>query len=213
MFQFNQIAAYERDNIQPTDPKHLVTKKYVDDAVAAGGGGGASGLQVVSVSDVNITANFAGLTGKGTATLSYRLLKDTAGSSFLSALFGMKLTLTAPWTPSVSNTPTELVAAAHIPGQEYYNGLPIPVDSTLGSNDYKTVAQIHLYRAVRSARGNVIQTDAPIKIGRIVCTNDGGGSGTTKLAVVFSYNQPIPVPSGQGAFYVMRYEGLPAMPI
>lgn len=211
MFEFNRVVGYSEDSIEPTDPKHLVTKKYVDDAVG-GGGGGSGGISLVSASNVNVTANFAGLQAVGGEALySHRIMKDSATGDVLSALFGLKITLRNPWTPTVSNNPTELVAGAHIPGQEYYRGLPIPPDPSLGNRNFKTVAQIHLYRALPSNGINLIQTDNPIKIGRIVCVNDSTGSGWTKLFVVFSYNQALAVPTGTGAFYVMRYEGLPTM--
>lgn len=211
-FQFNQVIEYVNNaGDRITEDNHLVTKKYVDDKVAAGGGG-AGGVSVVSATSVNVTANFPGLNGKGTALYSHRLLKNDADGSVLSAIFGLKLTMTASWTPTPSNTPVQFVDAAHIPGLQYYQGLPIPPDTSLGGN-YKTVAQIHLYRVVTTNGMSLIQNDAPIKLGRIVCLNDTAGQGKTKLYLVVSYNQAIPVPQGTGAFYTMRYEGLPTMPI
>lgn len=210
-FTFNRIIQYTNANIQPTDDKHLVTKKYVDDRVAANAGS-AGGVSVVSASNVNVTANFPGLNGKGTALYSHRLLKNDADGSILSAIFGLKLTLTGAWTPTASSAPVQFVDDAHIPGLQYYQGLPIPPDTSLGGN-YKTVAQVHLYRTVTTNGISLIQNDTPIKLGRIVCLNDTAGQGKTKLYLVVSYNQAIPVPQGTGAFYTMRYEGLPTMPI
>lgn len=210
-FTFNRLIQYTNVNLQPTEDTHLTTKKYVDEKVASAGGG-AGGVSVVSATSVNVTANFPGLNGKGTALYSHRLLKNDADGSVLSAIFGLKLTLTASWTPTASNAPSQFVDATHIPGLQYYQGLPIPPDTSLGGN-YKTVAQIHLYRVVTTNGMSLIQNDAPIKLGRIVCLNDTAGQGGTKLYLVVSYNQAIPVPQGTGAFYTMRYEGLPTMPI
>lgn len=211
-FMFNQVIEYENNaGNRITQDNHLVTKKYVDDAVAANAGS-AGGVSVVSATSVNVTTNFPGLNGKGTALYSHRLLKNDADGSILSAIFGLKLTITSAWTPTASNAPVQFVDGAHIPGLQYYQGLPIPPDTSLGGN-YKTVAQIHLYRVVTTNGISLIQNDSPIKLGRIVCLNDTAGQGRTKLYLVVSYNQAIPVPQGTGAFYTMRYEGLPTMPI
>lgn len=195
----------------PVDDFDAVTKKYVDDAIQAGGGGGGpAGVDLLSVADIDITPNIASLAGKGTLKLSYNLMTANNGASVLSALFGMKLELTAAWTPGNVNAPMILPATVHIQGDSYYKGLPIPPDTTLGGN-YKTVAQIQLIRVVPTGGVNLPQIDTPIHIGRLVCLNSTGADPKTQLFAVFNYTSAIPVPQGTGAFYVMRYEGLPSM--
>lgn len=201
--------------VDPVDDFDAVTKKYVDDKVAAGGGGGVTGpagVDIVSVADLDVTKSIATLTGKGTLKLSYNMLTANKGTSVLSALFGMKLELTAPWTPGTGNVPMILPEAAHIPGDSYYKGLPIPPDATLGGN-YKTVAQLMATRVVPTGGINMPQVDKPIHIGRLVCLNKAGADAKTQLFIVFNYAGALPIPAGTGAFYVMRYEGLPSIVI
>lgn len=189
----------------PTNKNHAANKQYVDDAVAQAGGG----IALEKLTDVDITASITSLSGKGTLTFSSRVMRDTATKDVISAMFGMKLTLTAPWNPGESTTPAVL-AGCQINGEEYFKGLPVPVDSTLQGGSFKTVAQIQLIRVVPTSGVNLPQADSPLQIGRIVCKIDGGN---TKLYAVFKHNSDIAVPTGTGAFFTVRYEGLPTMVI
>lgn len=137
------------------------------------------------------------------------MTRDPDTKDVLSALFGMKITLTAPWNPGDSTTPVEL-PGCQIAGDQYFKGLPIPVDTTLQGGSFKTVGQIGLIRVVPTGGVNMPQADSPLMIGRIVCAIDGGN---TKLYAVFKHNADIAVPTGTGAFFTVRYEGLPTMVI
>lgn len=207
-FHINLDRACELTNlVDPRRDYDAAHKKYVDDAVARAGGGG--GIALEKLTDVNITASITSLSGKGTLTFSSRVMRDSATRDVISAMFGMKLTLTAPWNPGESTTPA-ILAGCQINGEEYFKGLPVPVDSTLQGGSFKTVAQIQLIRVVPTSGVNLPQADSPLQIGRIVCKIDGGN---TKLYAVFKHNSDIAVPTGNGAFFVMRYEGLPTMSI
>lgn len=204
-FHLNLDRACELINlVDPRNNYDAAHKKYVDDAVSRAGG-----FTIERLTDVNVTSSIMSLNGKGTMTFSSRLMRDSTTQDVLSALFGMKLTLTAPWNPGDSTTPA-LLGGCQINGTEYFKGLPVPVDTTLQSGDFKTVAQIDLIRVVPTGGVNLPQNDAPIRIGRIVCKIDGGN---TKLYAVFNYNNDVAVPSGTGAFFTVRYEGLPTMTI
>lgn len=208
-FVFSHIAKYRNESTQPSDPTHLVTKKYVDDAVSGAGGGG---LKIEAVRDVDVTSAFPGLSGLGTALYTHKLIKDTTDGSVLSALFGLKLTLTATWTPVVSNTPSKFPGSAHIEGDQYYKGLPLLPDTSLSSSLYKTVAYLNMYQCAPASGSNIVFDPRPINLGRIVCLGKSTGTGATELYVVFTHNQAL-TPVVRNGFYVMRYEGLPAIPL
>lgn len=180
----------------PTNDYDAVHKKYVDSFFER-------------VQDVDVTAAITSLTNKGSLLFSYRLTRDPETRDILTALFGMKLTLTTIWNPGSSTTPVEL-PGCDIAGEEYYKGLPVAVDASLIGGGFKTVAQIRLVKVVPDGGINQPQADTPLLIGRIVCKIDGGN---TKLYAVFNHNSDIAVPTETGAFFTVRYEGLPSMVI
>lgn len=209
IFTFNRVARYDVGNTPPnlTNQADFAHKKYVDDAVA--NVTVTTAPLIETIQDVDVTAASASLAGKGTMTFSNMLTRIPANKNVVSALFGMKLTLTSPWNPGDSTTPVEL-PGCEIAGEEYFKGLPVPVDATLQGGSFKTVAQIRLMRVVPTGGINLPQDDSPLIIGRIVCAIDGGN---TKLYAVFKHNSDIAVPTGAGAFFTVRYEGLPTMVI